>query len=63
MANERNRTDDQFSGPTSERQEDSREDRMRDSYGDEEVRGVADESDEEFEDMEDLEEDEDDGSI
>jgi hypothetical protein len=63
MANERSRTDDQFSGPTSDRQSNSGEERVRNSYGEEEVRGVAAEGEEEFEDMEDVEEDEDDGSF
>ena len=64
MANERSRTDDQFSGPSSERQGDnSREDRARNTYADDEVRGVADEGEEEFEGVEDMEEDEDDASF
>jgi hypothetical protein len=63
MANDRNRTDEQYSGPTSGRESESSEERMRNGIG-EEVRGVADEGDEEFEDMDDLEEDEDsDGSF
>ena len=64
MANDRNRTDEQYSGPTSGRESESMsEERVRNGIG-EEVRGVADEGDEEFEDMEDLEEDEDsDGSF
>jgi len=64
MANDRNRTDEQSSGPSSERQNESSEERMRSGIGDD-VRGVADEGDEEFEDMDDLEdEDEDsDGSF
>jgi hypothetical protein len=53
MANDRNRTDEQFTGPASEREN---------GIG-EEVRGVADEEDEDFEDLEDTEEDDDDGSF
>ena len=62
MANDRNRTDEQFSGPSGGSQSDSGED-VRNGMG-EDVRGVADEGDdEEFEDMDDLEEDDDsDGS-
>ena len=63
MANDRNRTDEQHSGPSGGRQSESGEERVRNGVG-EDVRGVADEGDEEFEDMDDLEEDEDnDGSF
>ena len=63
MANDRNRTDEQYSGPSGGRQSESGEERVRNGIG-EDVRGVADEGDEEFEDMDDLEEDEDnDGSF
>ena len=63
MANDRNRTDEQYSGPSGGRQSESGEERVRNGIG-EDVRGVADEGDEEFEDTEDLEEDEDsDGSF
>jgi len=63
MANERSRTDEQFSGPSSGRESESREERIRNGIG-EDVRGVADEENEDFEDMEDLEEDDDsDGSF
>ena len=63
MANDRNRTDEQNSGPSGGRQSESGEERVRNGIG-EDVRGVADEGDEEFEDMDDLEEDEDsDGSF
>ena len=63
MANDRNRTDEQYSGPSGGRQSESGEERVRNGVG-EDVRGVADEGDEEFEDMDDLEEDEDnDGSF
>jgi hypothetical protein len=63
MANERNRSDDQVSGPGSERQSDYSGEQVRGEV-DEDVRGVADEGDEEFEDTEDVEEDEDsDGSF
>jgi hypothetical protein len=58
MANDRNRSDEQYSGPSGERQRDqSNEEQVRGGIGDE-VRGVADEGEEEFEDMDDLEEDE-----
>lgn len=60
MANDRNRSDDQYSGPSGGRQSDSfSEEPVRGGVGDE-VRGVADEGEEEFEDTEDLEEDEED---
>jgi hypothetical protein len=59
MANDRNRTDEQVSGPASERESESREERIRDGIG-EEVRGVSDEEDEDFEDLEDTEEEDDD---
>jgi hypothetical protein len=63
MANDRNRTDEQFSGPASERESESGEERIRNGIG-EEVRGVADDEDEDFEDLEDTEEDDDsDGSF
>ena len=63
MANDRNRTDEQYRGPSGGRQSESGEERVRNGIG-EDVRGVADEGDEEFEDMDDLEEDEDnDGSF
>ena len=58
MANDRNRTDEQYSGPSGGRESESGEERVRNGVG-EDVRGVADEGDEEFEDMDDLEEDED----
>ena len=60
MANERNRSDDQHSGPTSDRESDRPSgEEGRAGIGDE-VRGVADEEEDEFEDMEDLEEGEED---
>ena len=60
MANDRDRSDDQSSGPSGERTGDySREDQVRTGVGDD-VRGVADEGEEEFEDTDDLEEDEED---
>ena len=59
MANERSRTDEQFSGPSSGRESESREEQVRSGIG-EDVRGVADEEDEEFEDLDDLEDDDDD---
>ena len=64
MANDRNRTDEQYTGPTSGRDSGASEEQSRNDVG-EEVRGVADEGDEEFEDdMDDLEEDEEsDGSF
>ena len=63
MANDRNRTDEQYGGPTAGSQSESGED-VRNGIG-EDVRGVADEGeDEEFEDADDLEEDdENDGSF
>ena len=63
MANDRNRMDEQFTGPSSGRERDSSDERVRNGIG-EDVRGVADEEEEEFEDLDDLEEDEDsDGSF
>ena len=64
MANDRNRTDEQSTGPTSERESEPREERIRNGIG-EDVRGVADdEEDEDFEDLEDMEDDDDsDGSF
>ena len=59
MANERSRTDEQFSGPSSGRESESREEQVRSGTG-EDVRGVADEEDEEFEDLDDLEDEDDD---
>jgi hypothetical protein len=59
MANDRNRTDEQYAGPQDERPSDSSEESARNSGVGEDVRGIADEGDEEFEDMDDLEEDED----
>jgi hypothetical protein len=59
MANDPNRTDEQSSDPSSDRQNESNEERMRSGIG-EDVRGVADEGDEDFEDMDDLEEEDDD---
>ena len=58
MANDRNRTDEQFFGPEGGRPSDSNEDRTGSSGVGEDVRGVADEGDEDFEDMDDLEEEE-----
>jgi hypothetical protein len=63
MANDRNRTDEQYRGPASERESEPREERIRNGIG-EDVRGVADDEDEDFEDLEDIEEDDDsDGSF
>ena len=63
MANDRNRTDEQYTGPTSERESEPREERIRNGIP-EDVRGVADDEDEDFEDLEDIEEDDDsDGSF
>ena len=64
MANDRNRTDEQYTGPASERESEPREERIRNGIG-EDVRGVADdEEDEDFEDLEDMEDDDDgDGSF
>jgi hypothetical protein len=59
MANDRNRTDEQFMGPSRDREREPVDERVRDGGG-EDIRGVADEEDENLEDMEDLE-DEDDG--
>jgi hypothetical protein len=59
MANDRNRTDEQYAGPQDERPSDSSEERVRNSGIGEDVRSIADDGDEEFEDMDDLEEDED----
>ena len=59
MANDRNRMDEQYAGPRDERENDSSEERVRNSSTGEDVRGVADEAEEDFEDMDDLEEDED----
>ena len=62
MANDRNRTDEQYMGPSNEREREPLDERIRDGVG-EDSRGVADEE-EDFEDMEDLEEDDDsDGSF
>ena len=65
MANDRNRTDEQSTGPGGARQSDSSEERVRNTSLGDDVRGVAEEGEEEFEDMDDdLEEDEDsDGSF
>ena len=63
MANERDRTDEQFSGPASEGEREPLNERVRNGNG-EDIRGVADEEDETFEDIEDLEgEDDTDGSF
>ena len=63
MADDRNRTDNEYIGPAGGRQSGSDEESLRNGIG-EDVRGVADEEDEEFEDMDDLEEDEEtDGSF
>ena len=59
MANDRNRTDEQYGGPRDERPSESSEDRVRDRGTGEDVRSIADEGDEEFEDMDDLEDEED----
>jgi hypothetical protein len=59
MANDRNRTDDQYAVPRDERPSDSSEERFRDRGIGEDVRSIADEGDEEFEDMDDLEDEED----
>jgi hypothetical protein len=59
MANDSNRTDDQSSGPSGERQNEPNEERIRNGMADE-VRGIADEEDEDFEDMEDTEDEDDD---
>ena len=65
MANDRNRTDEQFFGPEGGRPSDSNEDRTGTGTSGigEDVRGVADEGDEEFEDMDDLEEEEEEESF
>jgi hypothetical protein len=63
MANDRNRTDEQYVGPSSEREREPLDERVRNGIG-EDIRGVADEEDEDFEDLEDLEDnDESDGSF
>ena len=63
MANDRNRTDEQSTGPASERESEPREERIRNGIG-EDVRGVADDEDGDFEDLEDIEDDDDsDGSF
>ncbi len=62
MGNDRNRTDEQFTGPASERESEPREERIRNGIG-EDVRGVADEEDEDFEDLEDMADDDSDGSF
>jgi hypothetical protein len=61
MANDRKRSDDQYSGPGRGRQDEhSNDEQVRADVGDE-IRGTADEGDEEdFEDLEDLEESEED---
>ena len=59
MANDRNRTDEQYAVPRDERPSDSSEERVRDRGIGEDVRSIADEGDEEFEDMDDLEDEED----
>ena len=62
MSNDRNRTDEQYTGPASERESEPRE-RIRNGIG-EDVRGVADDEDGDFEDLEDIEDDDDsDGSF
>jgi hypothetical protein len=58
MARDRNRTDDQISGPERGRQTDMNEERVR-GGAEEDVRGLADEGDGEFEDTDALDEDED----
>ena len=55
MANDRNRTDEQYAGPGDGRR-DIDEDPMR-GGADEDVRGIADESDDEFDDTDDLDDD------
>ena len=63
MGNDRNRTDEQFTGPASERESEPREERIRNGIG-EDIRGVADEEDEAFEDLENIDDDDDsDGSF
>jgi hypothetical protein len=63
MANDRNRTDEQYMGPSSEREREPLEERVRNGIG-EDIRSVADEEDEDFEDLEDLEDtDDSDGSF
>ena len=57
MANDRNRSDEQYSGPTEGRQGDSKDEPVRGGVGDE-VRGTSEEGDEELEDLDDLEESE-----
>ena len=59
MANDCNRTDEQYAVPRDERPSDSSEERVRDRGIGEDVRSIADEGDEEFEDMDDLEDEED----
>ena len=52
-----------YAGPASERESESREERIRNGIG-EDVRSVADEEDEDFEDLDDIEDDDDsDGSF
>jgi hypothetical protein len=61
MANERNRTDEPYSGPQRDRQSDVTDETTRSGAG-EDVRGVADEGDEDFEDLDEIE-DEDEESM
>jgi hypothetical protein len=62
MARDRNRADDQMTGPERNRRSEMEDaDQVRGGAG-EDMRGVAGEEEEEFEETEDLEEEEDEGS-
>ena len=58
MANDRIRTDEQYTGPGGAPERLERGARPQPGIG-EDVRGIADEGDEDFEDMDDLEDEED----
>jgi hypothetical protein len=58
MANERNRTDEEFAVPRDEGASDSSGEQVRDRGIGEDVRSIADEEDDEIEDMDDLEDEE-----
>jgi hypothetical protein len=59
MANDRNRTDEEFAVPRDGGASDSSGEQVRDGGIGEDVRSIADEGDEDFEDMDDLEDEED----
>jgi hypothetical protein len=61
MANDRNRTDDLYSGPDRDPRTDMNEEPVRTGAGDD-VRGVAEEDDE-FEDSDELDEEDDDSDV